>query len=119
MGRKKKGVWKTLSERLIPEPHTGCWLFDGYWKRQGRGVWGRVFRDGKTLAVGRASYLEFKGDIPTGMDVLHSCDVGVCGNPDHVYLGTHADNMEQMVKRGRGRSRNSPDIRSAKGAYRG
>jgi hypothetical protein len=41
------------------------------------------------------------GPIPDGMLVLHTCDNPPCVNPDHLYLGTWKDNMQDRIKRGR------------------
>jgi len=43
----------------------------------------------------------YNGSIPDGLFVLHSCDDTLCGNPDHLFLGTHQDNMDDMMKKGR------------------
>lgn len=42
------------------------------------------------------------GPIPDGAQVLHTCDVAQCVNPEHLYLGDHAKNMEDVKVRGRG-----------------
>lgn len=48
-----------------------------------------------------AVYAEFVGPVPEGMMLLHSCDNGICVNPDHLRPGTHQDNMRDMTERKR------------------
>jgi hypothetical protein len=55
----------------------------------------------KTIDVHRKTFIENIGPIPKGMMVLHTCDNRVCVNPAHLYLGTHQQNMDDMVKKGR------------------
>jgi hypothetical protein len=54
----------------------------------------------------RVSWELHRGPIPTGMWVLHRCDNPPCSNPDHLFLGTHTENMADMAKKGRA---NTPD----------
>lgn len=54
-----------------------------------------------SIAVHRASYMVWKGEIPKGMYVLHKCDNRACINPEHLFLGTHIDNMNDMKKKNR------------------
>jgi HNH endonuclease len=80
---------------------TDCWLWTGTVAPDGYGIFAtsgrtsvRAHRFSWALANGRT--------IPEGLLVLHSCDVPLCVNPEHLRIGTHADNMTD--KRSHGRS---------------
>lgn len=77
----------------------GCWLWTG--KTRTQWGYGRVGIGGKYPVVHRVAYEAFVGPIPDGMSVLHRCDVPACCNPDHLFLGTHQDNMDDMVNKKR------------------
>ena len=89
---------KRFHARYIQEPNTGCWL----WSAAGGGQhYGLFHFRGKTIGAHRASWIFHKGEIPNGLYVLHKCDTRPCVNPDHLFLGTPKDNMQDCVKKGR------------------
>lgn len=65
---------------------------------------------GKTTRVHRFVYEECFGFIPKGMVVRHKCDNPNCINPEHLELGTQADNMRDMSERNRVSRKGSPKL---------
>jgi len=82
---------------LIPHP-ADCQLWVGGKFTQG---YGSVRIGSKNLKAHRFSYMCHKGDIPKDLCVRHTCDTPSCINPNHLELGTHKDNMQDMHDRGR------------------
>jgi len=87
-----------LFDRTIPEPNSGCWFWDGKCDRAGYGV---VATRPRHLSAHRLAYQLFCGEIPEGGCILHSCDQPSCINPDHLRVGSHGDNSNDRVARGR------------------
>jgi hypothetical protein len=83
-----------------------CWPWTGYRTPRGYGLTS-IQPDGKrgTRSAHRAIYQAINGDIPTGMVVRHVCDNPPCCNPDHLRIGTQADNMADRQERGAGYGR--------------
>lgn len=90
-----------LLSGYIEDEKTGCWLWTGSKYRNGYG-WLKVF--GKNRSAHRYSYELHKGEIPEGLEVLHSCDVKHCVNPNHLRVGSHSENMKDAADRGLMRS---------------
>ena len=79
----------------------GCWIWQGYKDPNG---YGQIGRRAKLILVHRLSWELTYGSIPNGLWVLHSCDNPSCVRPDHLFLGTNADNVRDMVAKGRARN---------------
>lgn len=75
-----------------------CWLWVGALFKSG---YGKFSRGDRKIRAHRASYELYVGKIPRGMQVLHRCDNPPCVNPDHLFIGTHMDNMLDMESKGR------------------
>lgn len=76
-----------------------CKLWKGALSSYGYGC---LERDGKSLLAHRVAWDESNGrKVPDGMLVMHSCDRPRCVNPEHLKLGTHADNQADKVAKGR------------------
>ena len=93
--------YQTLSERFWAKVNRDgdCWMWTGTLNHKG---YGQFWFGTKHHQSHRASWMMHRGPIPDGMWVLHKCDTPSCVNPAHLYLGTHAENMADMVARGRG-----------------
>lgn len=94
----------TLEERIekysMPVTESGCVLWTGNLSSEG---YGRINIDGKIVYIHRIVYALCSGAIPEGLFICHKCDVTCCINPNHLFSGTHSDNMRDKIKKGRGR----------------
>ncbi len=96
-----KPVIERILEKASRVPFSGCWIFTGAVNHFGYGIVGTGGRGMPTDRAHRITYRHFCGEIPSGMFVCHTCDVPSCCNPDHLFLGTNQDNVNDMVKKKR------------------
>jgi hypothetical protein len=86
----------------------GCWEWNG-WISKGGYPMTKDYDCIKTnILAHRLSYKVFKGDIPDGMLVCHACDNKKCCNPKHLWLGTHHDNNQDCLMKGRNSGGHGP-----------
>lgn len=93
--------------RYYTVQHNDCWKWTGGIGSDGYGIF--CLEHGVHIRASRFSLWAKTGLVNAGMLVCHTCDYAKCVNPDHLYYGTHANNMRDMVDRGR----------SARGAHQG
>lgn len=105
-----QALYDRILRRVRKDEVTGCWLWTGpaWTKRKyaaNRYGYISVWLPGKTKSqcrgVHRAMWLARYCHLPTSIEVCHSCDNPLCCNPDHLFLGTHKDNMADSRKKGR------------------
>jgi len=90
-----------------PEPNTGCWIWHGAQSECGNGHFYGFFWDHETKKQVGAHVWAAKclGGLPIeDGQVNHKCDLGLCVNPDHMYVGTQKQNVADAHRRGRKKS---------------
>jgi hypothetical protein len=93
----KKTLIESFWGKVRPQVD-GCWLWNGAKTYHG---YGYVQRGNKPTRAHRISWEIHFGQIPDGLEVAHRCDVRHCVRPDHLFLATHAENIADMVSKGR------------------
>lgn len=83
-------VEQRLERNSIPVPFSGCIVWTGSVDTGG------YAKFNSHRKAHRVAWEESKGLIQNGLHVLHKCDVRCCVNPEHLFLGTHSDNMKDM-----------------------
>ena len=91
---------KTVQERFESKfsKTDGCWEWTGCKDRCG---YGQIKIAGRMHSAHRTAYQLYVGIIPDGLCVCHQCDNPSCVRPDHLFLGTNADNMQDCITKGR------------------
>lgn len=93
---------------------SGCWEFTGGRTRDGYGSIGHGNGPGTMLAH-RAAYLLAYGELPDELEICHHCDNPPCVNPEHLFAGTHQDNMDDSSRKNR--RKGSPGTRNGSNKF--
>jgi hypothetical protein len=86
--------WSRVDKKGLDD----CWNWKGWRDKDG---YGQIKIGRKGILAHRAAYQFFTGKIPDGLLICHKCDNPSCVNPNHLFLGTQKDNIQDAVKKGR------------------
>ena len=96
---RKKHTKESLYSMIEKDEISGCWNYTGSLDRAG---YGSIGRNGTSIGAHRLSWILTHGEINNSkILVCHHCDNPKCINPDHLFIGTHRDNLNDMVSKKR------------------
>lgn len=89
-------LFETCIEKIT---ESGCWIWMKYVDKKGYGFCN--WQKSPEYLAHRLSYVLYKGNLDKNLDICHTCDNPSCVNPDHLFAGTHLNNMQDMMNKGR------------------
>ena len=89
---------KKIEAKIERIPESGCWIWIGPLHHTG---YGNFNENGKRTRAHREIFQRLVGSIPKGKFLCHKCDIRSCVNPNHMFIGSHQDNMNDMVNKKR------------------
>lgn len=88
-----------FDEKWTPEPNTGCWLWFGARTKDGYGLLSVLGNNGRNHRAHVIAWERANKRSAAGLVVRHKCDTRECVNPDHLEIGTQAENVRDTIKR--------------------
>jgi hypothetical protein len=101
----RENIIKRFRKKYKIDLNTGCWNWIGK-PKQG---YGNFYMKGKAYPAHRASYILFVQHVPSELMVCHGCNNKLCVNPEHLYAGTHLQNMMDLRKAKTLAGKNNPN----------
>lgn len=92
---------RLLANSIRLPPKSGQTIGCLEWRGSGDNTYGLMQINKKIIGVHRVTYSKMIGEISEGMLVCHTCDLPRCIEPTHLFIGTHHDNTQDMMKKGR------------------
>lgn len=101
------------------EPTGDCWIWTGSINDEEGVGYGRLVKNsGVSVYAHRLSWMIHFGEIPEGLLVCHTCDVRRCVRPEHLFLGTVADNQDDAASKSRLKHKITPEVARQIGTLR-
>ena len=101
MSKNYKNIKDCITDNIEIDGSTGCWEWMASKSKSGYGKKKLNYIDWRAH---RLAWTLWRGEIPEGLLVCHSCDNPGCVNPEHLWLGSHKDNAEDRAAKGRSRT---------------